>query len=650
MRRFGLIAILLLAFFLRTWQLTSAPPGLTHDEANHGREGISILDGDLRLYYPLNYGSEPLYSYLVAGSMAAVGENLFALRLVGVYFGMLTLAISYRFATTVFGDWRLGLLMIGFIGVSYWALVTSRMALRATLLPFFITTAAYCFWRLWDARKAGRPWLVWFLGFAVFLSGTFYIYLASRVLWLIFPLFLAYLFLTDRREAGRLGWLIASAFALFGVLISPMFIYLQYFPESETRLQMLDGTLNQALTGNLWPVMNNSLRALGALVISGQGDQFLAYNIPGRPVFDIFTAVLAIIGFIACFVYWKRPQYAFVLLWFGVGMIPSLITGPTANTTRNVGALTMIYLLPALGVWLIAQQINREQQKRLYAGTAVWLVITAILTSRAYFFRWAQDPDVRAAYQTTIMAAVTDADTTLERAEPVVISSVYPGAAHDTSITQVILENKERDTRWVDGRRALLIPSKSNTTPIIFAASSADLHLQFKEWVTLAEQTDMRADDLDPFYTRYQLTAAVNDQAPIAQFNDGLLLLEAKWLGESVPPNGVAEMMTVWRVLDPTKVGPVVWPIETTDVVLFTQVLSPEGTVLTQEDRLDAPSWSWQKNDVVIQIHQVYVGGDTAVGEYETIVGVYDRQSGVRLNVTETGESFARVQALQVRQ
>ena len=42
-----LLLILLVAFGLRTFQLTEIPPGLTHDEANHGREAIGILDGDL---------------------------------------------------------------------------------------------------------------------------------------------------------------------------------------------------------------------------------------------------------------------------------------------------------------------------------------------------------------------------------------------------------------------------------------------------------------------------------------------------------------------------------------------------------------------------------------------------------------------------
>ena len=83
MSRLSLIHI---SFALRAWNLTGVPPGLTHDEANHGREAIDILDGVFRLFFPLNYGSEPIYSYTVALSMALFGRGLFALRLVNVFF------------------------------------------------------------------------------------------------------------------------------------------------------------------------------------------------------------------------------------------------------------------------------------------------------------------------------------------------------------------------------------------------------------------------------------------------------------------------------------------------------------------------------------------------------------------------------------
>ena len=101
-------AILLLAAFLRFWQLDTLPPGLYHDEAYNGLDALSLLDGKTfpqfyegwELYaadahaqrtaeetrYPLffegNYGREPLHVYLMALSVSLFGATPFALRAV----------------------------------------------------------------------------------------------------------------------------------------------------------------------------------------------------------------------------------------------------------------------------------------------------------------------------------------------------------------------------------------------------------------------------------------------------------------------------------------------------------------------------------------------------------------------------------------
>ena len=49
-----LLLLLLLAAVLRLALLDGAPPGLTHDEANHGREALGILDGDFDALDVLN--------------------------------------------------------------------------------------------------------------------------------------------------------------------------------------------------------------------------------------------------------------------------------------------------------------------------------------------------------------------------------------------------------------------------------------------------------------------------------------------------------------------------------------------------------------------------------------------------------------------
>ncbi len=70
-----LVAILLIAAFLRLYQLDAIPPGWTHDEAGHGHDAVAILHGARPIYETVGYGREPLYDYVVAGLMALIGAQ-----------------------------------------------------------------------------------------------------------------------------------------------------------------------------------------------------------------------------------------------------------------------------------------------------------------------------------------------------------------------------------------------------------------------------------------------------------------------------------------------------------------------------------------------------------------------------------------------
>jgi 4-amino-4-deoxy-L-arabinose transferase-like glycosyltransferase len=457
--------LILLAFGLRLFALTEIPPGLTHDEANHGREAIGILRGFYLFIFPLNYGSEPLYSYTVAGLMRLLGQTPFALRFVNVLFSVATVGLTFlwvrrRFDTTT--AWVTAVLLT----VSFWPLASAREALRAGMLPFFMGTAVTFFWRLLDhveAQKSQINQRRWWLAaaFGVCVALTLHIYLAARVAWLIFPLFMIYLAWQQRGTFRRSWRPVLLGLLLAGVLVTPLFVYLERNPYALTRLSMLDGPLENVRSGNLLPLWQNATAALLAFIWPGYGDQFLAYNIPGRPVFDVVTAVFFILGLLVCLWRWQRPSYAFVLLWFGVGILPSLITGPTANTTRNLAALAPVFVLPGIGfataVHWLKTQIKPLPRWLPAALAAVWLLFAGWRSATDYFVTWANDPDVRGAYQVNLVAALDYLEQNAPT-EPVLLSTIYPGPAHDPSIN-LVLTGEEANKRWADARWALVAPA-----------------------------------------------------------------------------------------------------------------------------------------------------------------------------------------------
>ncbi len=649
LKRCAPLLILLLAFALRVYQIDAIPPGLTHDEANHGREALEILGGHLALFFPLNYGSEPLYSYAVALNMWLTGGGLFALRMVNVYFGLLAVAATYLWTRRVL-DRPTGLLAAALVAVSFWPLALSREALRAGMMPFFTILAAFFFWRLIErpGPDTRRRWLL-ALGLSLAVAATLYNYLAARVVWLLFPLFLVYLALFHRPVFLRSWRPVLGALLLSGLLVVPMFWYLENHPEMQTRLSMFNNTfLSALLEGDVQPLLRNISGALLGFVWPGAGDQFLAYNIPGRPTFEMLSAIFFVVGVLTCLWRWRRPVFAFLLLWFLVGIIPSLLTGATAGTTRNVGALAPTFILPAVGFVSLVRLVRVRWPVVVRPAGAVavlWLLVALGITTIDYFERWAQAPEVRAAYQHTLMAALEDVGPSLQDG-PLIISSIYPGPAHNPSIG-LVTSGEQAQWRWVDGRLGLLLPGGEGVA--LLALAETPLHPLFVGWAEVQEQVSLRPDDLSPGYTLYTLEPPAGwlptaDPVDFGQEQAALRLMGTRWLAESVRPGEVAELLSVWQVLDPAGVGPFVPPSFTSDVVLFTHVLAADGTILTQQDRLDAPSWDWQAGDFVVQIHQMQVPAEATPDRYEVVAGVYDRTSEVRLPLwaSRPGEDNSR--------
>ncbi len=681
MRFLPIFLILLFALLLRLFWLTEVPPGLTHDEANHGREAIGVLDGELLFYFPLNYGSEPLYSYTVAGSMLLFGENLFALRLVNVIFGVLAIAATYFWARWALSE-RVGLVTAVLMSVSFWPLASSREALRAGMLPFFMVCAVWFFWKIlysapstptltlplsgggdkapspsqgegWGEGGENRKMIIKLVvGFGVSIAFTLHIYLAARVAWGLFPLFLIYLFIW-RRATFKRSWLPTLAgLLLAGLLVTPMFIYVKLHPYVLERLDMLDGPLQALRQGHFVPILQNTGEALLAFVWPGYGDGFLAYNIPGRPVFDVVTAVFFIVGLVICLWRWKRPSYAFILFWFGVGIIPSLITGPTANTTRNLAALPAIFLIPSLGFWAVGDAVMRRMprltQPVLAGLAAVWILFAGAVAIYDYFVVWGQSVEVRDAYQHTLVEEVAYLKAQA-LPEPFVISSVLPNVAHDPSIYLVLQDGANWETRWVDARQALVVPAGSTATVVV--PSATPLHPAFANLLQEVDTVALRANDLNPQFKVYELDGTVVDAWLVGDtavtFNNAITLHHAEWLQPQVRPGETAELLTVWQIADPTQIGPKVPPLFTTNTAMFTQLLDENGQVFAQRDSLEAPSWNWHEGDILLHVHSLVIPQNTAVNTYPAIIGFYDYDSGQRA-VLGNGESYTAVPNLDI--
>ncbi|MDY7040513.1 MAG: glycosyltransferase family 39 protein [Chloroflexota bacterium] len=662
----ALVAILVVATFFRVYQLDRVPPGLTHDEAANGHDATWVLRGVRPLYFATNYGHEPLYCYLVAGTSTLGGGNVneISLRLTSALCGLGVVLGTYALVRRMFGV-PMALATTAGMAISFWPVATSRQGLRAGTLPLLLVPAIYCFWRGVEPASGKRAW-GWLAAGGVLAGASFYTYMASRAMLFFFPLFVLYLAVCHRDRLSNRRASVVLFFALTIAVAAPLFIYIRAHPGIEGRIGELGDPLQELARGNPGPLASNTITGLG--VFSFRGDPQWRYNLPGRPIFDPLTSLFFYGGLALALWRWRDPRHALLLGWFLVGIVPGLITGAEHNTLHLIAAQPPAYLIVALSVVGLGRWLWQRRPALRWAtalGLAFLLAWNGWLTFHDYFLVWADEPDVREVYHANLRETARYLD-----AQPasgtVVISTEYPTYWHDPYIFETVLRRQNPDARWCDGRGGILIPTDEGEVSYVFSAR-ADLDAALGEdlWpaATLITEQVLRADDLNPWFRVYRWTgqaelgeriaalaamspvwasAEVNfaaDPAPGARqelslpvnFDDQVKLLAYRLNGTRFAPGDTVEVITYWRAEGTFR----------QDLTIFVHLLDAQSQERGGQDALHVPSTTWRAGDVVIQVHRFAVTPDALAGVHYLELGWYDRDTLIRLPVLVQGEAIA---------
>ena len=438
-----LTAILLLAAFLRFRQLGTLPPGLYHDEAYNGLDALSLLQGKtfpqfyegwelyaadahaqrpaeetrFPLFFEGNYGREPLHIYLMALSVALFGATPFALRAVPAAAGVLAVLTTFLAARMLFDEQggrnmavRIALLASFFLAILYPAVHFSRFALRAMVFVPVETMAVACFWWAVNRREkesAADDFLVWaaFIAAGFFLGLGIYIFAAARLFPLVWLIFVPLWFWLDHR-ALKAYWRHMMAIATASLLTAlPLLYFFARYPYYFVfRIAYVANKGKGAVEGRpivTW-LLNTGRVARGFL---WQGETHLRHNLPGRPFFDPLQAFFFLLGIVCSIRRVAQPRTLFLLIWFGVMLLPSILSGDAPHFGRLSGSYAPAAILAAFGAeWLwqnVRERLSRRYSSRAAgivagAGLAALLAASAVLTYRDYFIRYAQHPDLAA--------------------------------------------------------------------------------------------------------------------------------------------------------------------------------------------------------------------------------------------------------------
>jgi hypothetical protein len=620
-------AILLLAAVFRLVWLSDVPPGLAQDEVLDADIAAFIRQGEHALFFRHGYGHEPLYHYYAAPFQALLGDNILSIRLPAAFLGLLLVALTMRWARRDFGPIVAITAGLG-LAVSWWPIIFSRVGIRPILEPVLLVIAVL-FW-------ARRPWLA-----GLFLGLALYSYTAARVLLLLPLLFAAYLWWLGRRSSWTVyrSHLRASVivFSVALLLTLPLAYVLWANPDLQQRVEQLEGPLMALRQGDSGPVLQMSLATLG--VFSFTGDPRWTYTVPGRPLFDPLTAVLFYAGLALTIWHWRRPPYAFLLIWLVITLIPSAVTPDAPSTVRLVGAMPVIYLLPGLAVAAVVRQMQliRRSERRSFLllrwGVGVLLLLILLVnvwrTAADGFVRWPAELETRLRYQTVLrdMARYWESQAADEASNPIVLAEPFFEPIDADSFRRNA--GRFAAARWVQtgaGVAGAVVWPENARVAQLYVPEYVPLDPTLLELAGISPQPIYRSTTT-PSFAVYQLPLlpAVPLETSGARLGEQLTLL-----GYAILPveNGQLPIVTYWQVnasLD-------------ADLSLFAHVLNEQGQIFAQHDGLDAAAATLMPGDRFLQRHLLSLPAPPSLGgndnAYDIQIGAYTRGDGRRFPVT----------------
>jgi hypothetical protein len=469
---FGMTIVLLIAAALRLGALPDLPVGLHYDEAANVILTRQIVAGDYRPVFIRAYtGKEVLFFYAAAPWVWMTGGAPWGLRLGAAMLGVLTVAATFAATRALFGPAKgsrtVALLAAGWVAVAFSHVLLSRYGFRAIAQPLLqaLTVAA-----LWRGLRSGK--CVWLIAGGACLGLTGYTYLAARLFPIPLTMALGWLLIRTRREdRPRRVAQVGLALLVAVVAFAPLGLYFLRNPEAfTTRItQVAAPTWQDALRG-LWLCAR-------ALVWPGAGDPYIRFNVPGKPVLDALSALLALFGLAALpFAARKSPldgaARLFIVAVLATMLLPSALATSeiTPSNLRMIGLFPFITILPAYGAVVIIAALTRgdltnrptDLKRRLLLPAPCFLLPAACLllllllggpaTGRAYR-GWAASPELfyAADGEMTLAAAALDAT---DRSD----ATVYIASEHYRHPTLAALAQRYGQAKWLTGGATLVLP------------------------------------------------------------------------------------------------------------------------------------------------------------------------------------------------
>jgi len=533
-----LAALILLAFFMRLYQLGLMPPGIFVDETNIALDALHILEGRPDSPFGTGWYETPtMYAYYLLPLFKTLGVNLAALKAASVMPALLTVLALYPLAREMFGI-PTALTATFLLAINRWHVNMSRWGCNELAPPLFQIGATYFLLRGSRRQHLGD----YALG-GLLLGLGMYTYLASRLVVASVAAYVLYRALVERGlrpgaslrsgsplraglsepeasgvEPGPAGFLRrARGLALFCLVYAMAFAPLasHYVRDPFTFFNRSREIfiLNDVRQAGSWkPVWDNVRLHLEMFHVAG--DENPRHNLPGTPMLDAVTGALFLMGLGYSLRRWRDHRYGLLVIWFLVQLQAGILTfwhqAPQAH--RTIGVMPAIAILAGHALVRGAVVFASPLGNRIWRAVPVVLATALLgwcgwLNFDTYFHRQANDVRVWEAFLPEEIAVARE----ITRKQP--HQTIYlPDRLYNYSVVQFLtyqpldrsgggLQNPPY--RWISPSDDLPLPDLSGTDALfLLDVHYADLLKLFTRYYPGAKPEIVQGPHGQPLYVR----------------------------------------------------------------------------------------------------------------------------------------------------
>lgn len=375
-RRWIMLAgVLLLAGMFRLYRIDNLPPGQAQHTAEWGmtgarlarREPFDLLSGsgrdvfarEMRLRFavePHQIGGNIFFDWMLA---SLYKPSFIAQRTVSACFGVLSVAAVY-FAANAFLNPSAAVIAALLAAVSPWHNIHSRYSSPEHILAILFTTLTG--WLAIRFLRRRTPGVM--IGLIITLIVDFYLYVTAQFMVPVVGVMIVFALAAGPKRKQLLA----------GVLVAGILVSIGIAPKTglygmKDHVKLLNTQISEHPSYEVQGftrIRRNTVQLIQGIFLNGDGEAWFTKT-HGYLLWP--TAVALIIGLGVTLRRIAALEYAFLLVWFVIGIVPT-IPAPVVAPRRILCALPVIFLIAAVGV---------IECRRLFQKPSVWKGVACIV-------------------------------------------------------------------------------------------------------------------------------------------------------------------------------------------------------------------------------------------------------------------------------